>query len=109
MGRQRWFEIHNQPWFPTLLRDLVTEGLQAVGNENRTYRVPIRSLIGRPMAENFVGARVNLCATENTGVAGRGDVEVSGKPRRRYQIREGCEPVHDRAARRSGESREDAI
>jgi len=90
-------------------RDLTTEAPEAVWNENRTYRVPIRSLIGRPIAENFVWARFNFCATENKAVTGRGDVEVSGKPRRCYQVRDGCEPVHERAGRRSGEGREDAI
>lgn len=30
MRRRRWIEIHNQPWFPNSLRDLVTNALQFV-------------------------------------------------------------------------------
>jgi hypothetical protein len=43
MQRQRWFEIHDSPWFPPYLRDLVTQALEAVWNRNATYR----SIAGR--------------------------------------------------------------
>jgi len=45
MDRQRWFEIHDQPWFPAFLRDLVTESLEAIWTETGTPR-PVVSVPG---------------------------------------------------------------
>lgn len=44
MRRQPWFEIHDQPWFPGFLRDLVTEALEAMWNTSHTYRPAARRL-----------------------------------------------------------------
>jgi hypothetical protein len=32
MGRTELFEIHDHPWFPAFLRDLVTDALQTLWN-----------------------------------------------------------------------------
>jgi len=61
MRRQRWFEVHDQPWFPAFLRDLVTEALEAVWNGNRTYRsiaARLREAVRRSGARQIV----DLCS-----------------------------------------------
>ncbi|HEX3987331.1 MAG TPA: class I SAM-dependent methyltransferase [Acidobacteriaceae bacterium] len=61
MRRQRWFEIHDQPWFPAFLRDRVTEGLEAVWNGNRTYR-PIAGRLREAIRQSGAGQVVDLCS-----------------------------------------------
>jgi hypothetical protein len=61
MRRQHWFEIHDQPWFPAFLRDLVTEALEAIWNQNRTYHpiaARLRDAVRRSGAERIV----DLCS-----------------------------------------------
>ena len=54
MQRRRWFEIHDQPWFPAFLRDRVTEALESVWNGSRTYS-PVAALLRKAVRES--GAR----------------------------------------------------
>ena len=61
MQRQRWFEIHDQPWFPAFLRDRVTESLEAVWNQNRTYR-PIAGRLRAAVQRSGAGQIVDLCS-----------------------------------------------
>jgi hypothetical protein len=61
MRRQRWFEIHDQPWFPASLRDRVTEGLEAVWNGNRTY-APIAGLLRAAVRASGARQIVDLCS-----------------------------------------------
>ncbi len=61
MRRQRWFEIHDQLWFPKLLRDLTTEGLEAMWASNRTYdpiAARLRDALERTAAERVI----DLCS-----------------------------------------------
>lgn len=61
MQRQRWFEIHDQPWFPSFLRDRVTEALEAVWNENHTYR-PIAARLREAVRRSGAERIVDLCS-----------------------------------------------
>lgn len=61
MRRQRWFEIHDQPWFPAFLRDRVTEALEAVWNGNRTYG-PIAGLLRHAIRRSGAQQVVDLCS-----------------------------------------------
>ncbi len=61
MRRQRWFEIHDQPWFPAFLRDRVTEALEAVWNANRTYH-PIAARLRDAVERSGSDRIVDLCA-----------------------------------------------
>jgi len=61
MRRQRWFEIHDQPWFPTFLRDRVTESLEAVWNGNHTYR-PIAARLREAVRECGAERILDLCS-----------------------------------------------
>lgn len=61
MRRQRWFEIHDQTWFPASLRDLVTEALEAVWNGNRTYR-PIAGRLRAAIRQSGAQQIVDLCS-----------------------------------------------
>ena len=61
MQRQRWFEIHDQPWFPAYFRDLVTEGLEAVWNQNRTYH-PIAGRLRKAVRQSGAERIVDLCS-----------------------------------------------
>jgi hypothetical protein len=67
MRRQRWFEIHDQPWFPGWLRDLVTEALEAIWTRNRTYHpiaARLRDAVRRSGAgsDSGSGQIVDLCS-----------------------------------------------
>jgi hypothetical protein len=69
MRRQRWFEIHDQPWFPGWLRDLVTEALEAIWTRNRTYHpiaARLRDAVGRSRTDSGAGSDsgqiVDLCS-----------------------------------------------
>lgn len=59
MRRQRWFEIHDQPWFPRFLRNRVTEALEAIWNQNRTYH-PIAARLREAVASS--NRIVDLCS-----------------------------------------------
>lgn len=61
MRRRRWFEIHDQPWFPSYFRDLVTEGLEAVWNQNHTYR-PIAARLREAVRRSGADRIVDLCS-----------------------------------------------
>jgi hypothetical protein len=61
MRRQRWFEIHDQPWFPGYFRDLVTEALEAIWNQNRTY-YPIAGRLREAVAASGAERIVDLCS-----------------------------------------------
>lgn len=61
MQRQRWFEIHDQAWFPAFLRDRVTEALEAVWNANRTYAC-IAPLLREAIASSGATRIVDLCS-----------------------------------------------
>lgn len=61
MRRQSWFEFHDQPWFPSFLRDLVTEALEGVWNTHRTYRPIVHRL--RDAVERSGSTRIiDLCS-----------------------------------------------
>ncbi len=61
MRRQRWFEIHDSPWFPAFLRDLVTESLEAVWNANHTYR-PVAGRLREAIMNSGSDCVVDLCS-----------------------------------------------
>jgi hypothetical protein len=61
MRRQRWFELHDQPWFPAALRDLVTEALEAVWNANRTYH-PIAGRLREAVQRSGADRIIDLCS-----------------------------------------------
>jgi hypothetical protein len=61
MRRQRWFEIHDQPWFPAFLRDRVTEALEAVWNSSRTYS-PIAGRLREAVRRSGARQIVDLCS-----------------------------------------------
>jgi hypothetical protein len=55
------FEIHDQPWFPSFLRDQMTEGLQAVFDFANLYR-PIASRLRRALDDAGTRRVVDLCS-----------------------------------------------
>lgn len=59
--RAELFEIHDHPWFPALLRDLVTDALQALWDFSSSYK-PILPLLRNALAR--VGTRevLDLCS-----------------------------------------------
>jgi hypothetical protein len=61
MRRQRWFEIHDQAWFPGFLRDRVTEALEAVWNGHRTYG-PIAGRLREAIRRSGAQQIVDLCS-----------------------------------------------
>jgi hypothetical protein len=61
MRRQRWFEIHDQPWFPKFLRDLTTEALEAMWASNRTYH-PIAARLRDALERTGADHVVDLCS-----------------------------------------------
>lgn len=61
MRRQRWFEIHDQPWFPQFLRDLTTEALEAMWASNRTYH-PIAARLRDALERAGADRVVDLCS-----------------------------------------------
>ncbi len=61
MRRQRWFEIHDQPWFPAVLRDRVTEALEAVWIGNRTYG-PVAGRLRAAIRQSGATQVVDLCS-----------------------------------------------
>jgi hypothetical protein len=79
--RQRWFEIHDQPWFPGFLRDLTTEALEAVWNENHTYR-PIAARLHEAVARSGTEQIVDLCSGGGGPWPGLYDDVAAGRPLR---------------------------
>lgn len=61
MKRQPWFEIHDSPWFPKYLRDLVTEALELIWDENHTYR-PIVGRLRDAVRSTASDTVVDLCS-----------------------------------------------
>ncbi|HEX4066801.1 MAG TPA: class I SAM-dependent methyltransferase [Acidobacteriaceae bacterium] len=61
MRRQRWFEIHDQPWFPRFLRDLTTEALEGMWASNRTYH-PIAGRLRDALERAGADRVVDLCS-----------------------------------------------
>jgi hypothetical protein len=61
MRRKEWFELHDHRLFPRFLRDLVTDGLEAVWNRTNSYRVIVPRL--RSAMEDAGTQRiVDLCS-----------------------------------------------
>ncbi len=81
MRRQRWFEIHDQPWFPGSLRDLTTEALEAVWNENHTYRA-IAGKLREAVARAGAAQIVDLCSGGGGPWLGLYDDVSDGRPLR---------------------------
>jgi hypothetical protein len=77
MRRQRWFEIHDQPWFPAFLRDRVTEALEAVWNQNRIYN-PIASRLQEALRQSGAERIVDLCSGGGGPWAGLYDKVAAG-------------------------------
>jgi len=61
MQRQKWFELHDQEWFPGFLRDLVTQALEGMWKANRTYR-PIVPLLRDALQRSRAERVVDLCS-----------------------------------------------
>lgn len=61
MRRQPWFEMHDSPWFPGYLRDLVTEALETIWNQNGTYR-PIAGRLRDALRRAQPEQVVDLCS-----------------------------------------------
>jgi hypothetical protein len=61
MRRTELFEIHDHPWFPAFLRDLVTDALQALWDFSNSYK-PILPVLRNALAR--VGTRevLDLCS-----------------------------------------------
>lgn len=81
MKRRRWFEIHDQPWFPRFLRDLITEALEAVWNENHTYR-SIAAKLREAVAQSGAGQIVDLCSGGGGPWLGLYEDVAAGRPLR---------------------------
>jgi len=61
MGRLRVFEIHDQAWFPSLLRDQTTDVLQIIFNIGNLYR-PIVHQLSRALRETGTVQILDLCS-----------------------------------------------
>lgn len=81
LRRQSWFEIHDQAWFPGFLRDLVTEALEAVWNDNHTYRA-IAGRLREAVEESGAGQIVDLCSGGGGPWLGLYEDVAAGKPLR---------------------------
>jgi hypothetical protein len=79
--RQRWFELHDQPWFPAFLRDLTTEALEAVWNESHLYR-PIAGKLREAVAQSRAEQIVDLCSGGGGPWLGLYDDVADGRPLR---------------------------
>jgi hypothetical protein len=79
MQRQRWFEIHDSPWFPGFLRDLVTESLEAVWNATGTYR-PIAPRLREALRAAGTTSVVDLCSGGGGPWPGLHDELAAGSP-----------------------------
>ncbi len=61
MRRMELFEIHDQRWFPALLRDLVTDALQALWDFSNSYK-PIVPLLLNALSRTGTSEIVDLCS-----------------------------------------------
>jgi hypothetical protein len=61
MQRKEWFELHDHKFFPRFLRDLFTDGLEAIWNQTHTYRVVVPRLRAA-MEEAGTQRVVDLCS-----------------------------------------------
>lgn len=61
MRRTELFEIHDHRWFPTFLRDMVTDALQALWNFSNSYK-PILPLLRNALASAGTKEVVDLCS-----------------------------------------------
>ena len=79
MHRQPWFEIHDSPWFPAYLRDLVTEALESIWNTNRTYR-PIAGRLRQAIRRSGSRTVIDLCSGGGGPWPGLYDSIAEGQP-----------------------------
>lgn len=61
MNRKPWFELHDNPHFPSFLRDMVTDGLEHTWNTLGSYQ-SIAPLLRRAVAESGAQQIVDLCS-----------------------------------------------
>lgn len=61
MQRRAWFEIHDHRYFPRVLRDLVTDALEAMWNAQDTYG-PIVPRLRQALGEAGTNHVVDLCS-----------------------------------------------
>ncbi len=61
MRRKEWFELHDHRLYPGCLRDLVTDGLEAIWNLTNSYRVVVPRLRSA-MEETRTHHIVDLCS-----------------------------------------------
>jgi hypothetical protein len=61
MRRFELFEIHDHPWCPTLLRDLVTDALQAIWNRTNSYH-PVAPLLTEALTQTHSTEILDLCS-----------------------------------------------
>jgi hypothetical protein len=61
MGRTELFEIHDHPWFPAFLRDLVTDALQGLWNFSNLYK-PILPLLRNALSGAGTKEVIDLCS-----------------------------------------------
>ncbi|HEX3470836.1 MAG TPA: hypothetical protein VHT28_06575 [Silvibacterium sp.] len=61
MRRKAWFELHDQPPFPGFLRDLMTDGLEAMWNSQDIYG-PIVPRLQRALAAAGTSRIIDLCS-----------------------------------------------
>ena len=61
MSREELFEIHDHPWFPKFLRDLVTDALQALWDFSNSYK-PILPLLRNALARAGTTEVLDLCS-----------------------------------------------
>ena len=61
MRRAELFEIHDHRWFPAFLRDMVTDGLQALWGYGNSYK-PILPLLRDALAAAGTSEVIDLCS-----------------------------------------------
>lgn len=61
MRRREWFELHDHRLYPGFLRDLVTDGLEAIWNYTNSYRVIVPRLRAA-MEDSGTHRIVDLCS-----------------------------------------------
>jgi hypothetical protein len=61
MRRYELFELHDHPWCPTLLRDLVTDALQAIWNRTNSYH-PVAPLLSQALTQTHSTQILDLCS-----------------------------------------------
>jgi hypothetical protein len=59
--RKTWFELHDHPLYPSFLRDLMTDGLEAMWNSLDTYRAIVPGL-RRALGEAGTNRFIDLCS-----------------------------------------------